>query len=146
MLLDDAGGGVAGGVQRIEGEQRAADGDHLQQRSDRRELAIVVVKVETRQRHPGGVLDQRRGLVAQRAVAIGTANPLAVGGQRLPLLLLSRRRQPWLGIALQRRFQRFCVRVHHHPVNGRFRGRLVASGGLVPPRPKRLQFLPRSPG
>ena len=91
MLLDDAGGGVAGGVQRIEGEQRAADGDHLQQCSDRRKLAIVVVKVETRQRHPGGVLDQRRCLVAQRAVAIGTANPLAVGGQRLPLLLM----RPW---------------------------------------------------
>ena len=65
MLLDDAGGGVAGGVQRIEGEQRAADGDHLQQCSDRRELAILVVKVEAGQRHPGGVLEQRRGLVAQ---------------------------------------------------------------------------------
>ena len=40
MLLDDADGGVASGVQRIEGKHRATDRNHLQQCPDRRQFAV----------------------------------------------------------------------------------------------------------
>ena len=102
VLRDDAGSHLARGVQRIEGDQRAGDGGYLQQCADRRQLAIPVMKVEARQRHATAVLDQRRSLVAHRAVAIGAANPLAVGRQRLPLRLRYGYWQPRLGIAVQR--------------------------------------------
>ena len=71
MLLDDADGGVACRVQRIQGDHLTTDRNYLQQCPYRRQFAVLVVKVEARDRHAGGVLDQRRGLVAHRAVAIG---------------------------------------------------------------------------
>ena len=109
MLLDDTDGGVASGVQRIQGDHCATDRNHLQQCPDRRQFAVLIVKVEARDRHAGAVLDQRRGLVAHRAVAIGAANPLAVGRQCLPLLLRSGCRHARRRIALLHRFQRLGI-------------------------------------
>ncbi len=45
MLLDDAGGHLAGGVQRIDGEQGASDRGYVQQRPHRCPFAVAVVKV-----------------------------------------------------------------------------------------------------
>ena len=150
MLIDDAGSHLAGGVQRIEGDQRAGDGSCLQQCADRRQLAMLVMKVEARQRHAAAVLDQRRSLVAHRAVAIGAANPLAVGRQRLPLRLLCGYWQPRLGIAMQRRLQGLAIGIHHHPTNHRFGRPLIASrdpcsGALLLPSGVRRRYTQIAP-
>ena len=78
VRLDDGARGVAGGVQRVEGEHAAAQVDILEQRAQRRRLAALVAATAAGER-PAAVRDQGDGLEvhAVRRVAVRAADPHA---------------------------------------------------------------------
>ena len=76
-------GGVPGGVQGVQRDHRTPDIDILQQGADRRDLAPLFVVDAAGDGHGIGVTDQGDGLVVRLLVAVGAAQALAVGGQRV---------------------------------------------------------------
>ena len=131
---DDEVGGLARGVQRIDGEQAPRDRHLLEQGAHGRGLAALLVEAEGRDRQPGVVRDQGRRFVPGGGVAVGAADAFAVDRERLSECQPGHREPP------QHRLDLFGVDRADHPVQGGFGDRHVAAGPEGLPGADRLQL------
>ena len=153
VRLDDGPRGVAGRVQRVQGEHAAAQIDVLQQGAQRGGLAALVAAAEARD-GTAGVGDQGHRLEVRGVVGVPVraADALAVRGQRRHVRVLreTRRRPP-----RQHLPQRVRVGVHQHPADGRVRrrhpaprrpGRATRPARAAPSGPGSSRSAPSPPG
>ena len=132
VAVQDGGGGVAGGVQSIEGDHRTADVGVLEEGEDGRDLTTGVGEDAAADRLLVVVADQGHGLVLGVALAVGAAQALAIGGQCCGGGRT--RRQP----AVDGGLKRIRIGVGHGAVEGGAGGWMVVTGALVAPSAKGL--------
>ena len=109
---DDEAGGLARGVQRIDGEQMPRDRHLFEQGAHGCGLAALLVEAEGRDRQPRVVRDQGCRFVPGGGVAVGAANALAIDRDRLSEC------QPGHRKPQQHRLDLFGVDRADHPVQG----------------------------
>ena len=75
-------GGLAGGMQCIDGDHLAGNVAPLQEVDGGRPLAAIIAEVHQCKGCAGAVFDQGHGLVMILAIPVGAPDTLAIGGQR----------------------------------------------------------------